>query len=115
MSNKPLFLLRNEERRLRAGHLWIYSNEVDNKRSPLKSFEVGELVTVTGQNGKPFGTAYINPHSLICARLLSPLRNFKLTSEFFKAEFAMHWRWDNRYIRNPITVYFLVKAIYCQA
>ena len=30
-----LYLKRNEDTRLRAGHLWVFSNEVDVKRSPL--------------------------------------------------------------------------------
>jgi 23S rRNA (cytosine1962-C5)-methyltransferase len=61
----------NAERRLRAGHVWIYSNEIDTKKSPLKNFEAGEQVLVHAANGKPLGIAYINPHTLICARLFS--------------------------------------------
>ena len=30
-----LYLKRREERRLRAGHPWVFSNEVDVERSPL--------------------------------------------------------------------------------
>ena len=67
----PLFLNPNAERRLRAGHVWIYSNEIDTGRSPLKQFESGQQVTVHNANGKPLGIAYINPHTLICARLFS--------------------------------------------
>ena len=32
-----LRLNKNADRRLKAGHLWIYSNEVDIKETPLKS------------------------------------------------------------------------------
>ncbi|MEN8168939.1 MAG: class I SAM-dependent rRNA methyltransferase [Pseudomonadota bacterium] len=67
----PLHLKKNEERRLRNGHLWVYSNEVDIHRSPLSDFEPGQQVVVTANDGKPLGIAYINPHSLICARLIS--------------------------------------------
>ena len=70
-SRKALILNRNEERRLRAGHLWVFSNEVDKQRSPLKSFEPGQCADVIDANGKPLGTALVNPHSLICARLIS--------------------------------------------
>ena len=31
----PLVLRRGEERRLRAGHLWVFSNEVDVAKTPL--------------------------------------------------------------------------------
>ncbi|PWV62331.1 class I SAM-dependent rRNA methyltransferase [Plasticicumulans acidivorans] len=67
----PLRLKKNEERRLRAGHLWVYSNEVDTAVTPLAGFEPGQPVEVQAHNGKPLGTGYINPHSLICARLVS--------------------------------------------
>lgn len=66
-----LFLNPHAERRLRAGHVWIYSNEIDTVRSPLKQFEAGQQVEVHAANGKPLGIAYINPHTLICARLIS--------------------------------------------
>jgi 23S rRNA (cytosine1962-C5)-methyltransferase len=67
----PLRLRKNEERRLRAGHLWVYSNEVDIDATPLKPFEPGQAVTLQAPNGKALGTGYVNPHSLICARLVS--------------------------------------------
>jgi len=67
----PLRLRKNEERRLRAGHLWVYSNEVDIDATPLKPFEPGQAVTLQAHNGKVLGTGYVNPHSLICARLVS--------------------------------------------
>ena len=59
------------DRRLRMGHLWIYSNEVDVNVSPLKNFDAGEQVVVTNSKGKALGLAYVNPHSLICARIFS--------------------------------------------
>lgn len=67
----PLRLKKNEERRLRAGHLWIYSNEIDTARTPLTGFEPGQPVRIEAANGKPLGSGYVNPHSLICARLVS--------------------------------------------
>lgn len=67
----PLYLKKNAERRLRIGHVWIYSNEVDTDRSPLNSFEVGQAITIYSHNNKILGNGYINPHSLICARLIS--------------------------------------------
>ncbi len=67
----PLFLNPNAERRLRAGHVWIYSNEIDTKKSPLKDFENGQQVMVHSANGKALGIAYLNPHTLISARLIS--------------------------------------------
>jgi len=69
-----LRLKRNEDRRLHAGHLWIFSNEVDTKQSPLPKFEAGELVRVLAHNDRALGLAYVNPKSLISARLLETWR-----------------------------------------
>ena len=71
MSYPKLKLKKNEDRRILAGHLWVFSNEVDTKSTPLNKFEPGEIVTVTSQNDRPLANAYINPHSLISARVFS--------------------------------------------
>jgi 23S rRNA (cytosine1962-C5)-methyltransferase len=65
-----LRLKRNEDRRLNAGHLWIFSNEVDIQQTPLTKLKAGELVRVLAHNDRALGLAYVNPNSLICARLL---------------------------------------------
>jgi len=66
-----LYLKKNEEKRLRRGHLWVFSNEVDTARSPLTGFDPGQDAVVVDHRGKALGCAYVNPHSLICARLVS--------------------------------------------
>lgn len=66
----PLVLKRDEERRLQAGHLWIFSNEVDVGKSPLTAFEPGAHVEVRSSQGRFLGYAYVNPQTLISARLL---------------------------------------------
>lgn len=71
MSLPALILKKNEDRRLRAGHLWVFSNEVDITKSPLKGFEPGALVEIQTSNGHVIGTGYVNPNSLISARILS--------------------------------------------
>ncbi len=78
MEIPALFLLKGRDRRLRTGHPWIFSNEVDGKRSPLKSFEPGEQVAVLGHNGKWLAWATVNPNSLICARVVSRRREHPL-------------------------------------
>lgn len=67
----PLRLRKDEDRRLRAGHLWVYSNEIDTSVTPLRDFTPGQPVLIQASNGKPLGTGYINPHALLCARLVS--------------------------------------------
>jgi 23S rRNA (cytosine1962-C5)-methyltransferase len=66
-----LRLKRGEERRLRAGHLWIFSNEVDNEATPLAHFSAGAAVHVRSHSDHFLGVAYVNPHALICARIVS--------------------------------------------
>lgn len=71
MSLKPLRLNKHEDRRLRAGHVWVFSNEVDTRATPLAQFEPGEPVLIEASGGHVLGTGYVNPHALICARLVS--------------------------------------------
>jgi 23S rRNA (cytosine1962-C5)-methyltransferase len=66
-----LRLKRGEDRRLSAGHLWVFSNEVDTDRTPLTDLQTGTAVRVISDRDKFLGYGYVNPHSLICARLLS--------------------------------------------
>ena len=66
-----LRLRRGEERRLRAGHLWIFSNEIDTAATPLTAFEPGQQARVVTDRGQPLGIAYVNPATLIAARLLT--------------------------------------------
>ena len=65
-----LRLKPREERRLAGGHLWIFSNEVDTARTPLAGFATGALCRVVASNDRFLGYAYVNPHALICARIL---------------------------------------------
>lgn len=67
----PLQLKKNEDRRIRQGHPWIYSNEVDIKTTPLKDFEAGQQIEIVDYRGQSLGSGYVNPHSLICARVVS--------------------------------------------
>ncbi len=66
-----LRLKGGEDRRLRAGHLWVFSNEVDTAATPLTGFAVGAVARVVSARERFLGYAYVNPHALICARILS--------------------------------------------
>ena len=68
----PVLILNSQaDRRLKRGHLWIYSNEVDTQKTPLKQFEPGQQVEVHNHGGKSLGVATLNPNTLICGRLVS--------------------------------------------
>jgi len=66
-----LQLKRNEERRLLAGHQWVFSNEVDTAKTPRTAFTAGDFCRVISDRDKFLGFAYVNPHALISARILS--------------------------------------------
>ena len=70
MSTPVLRLKRGEDRRIRAGHLWIFSNEVDTAATPLAGFEPGAVAAVHSDRDQFLGHAYVNPHALICARIV---------------------------------------------
>jgi len=78
-----LFLRKGADHRLRGGHLWVYSNEVDSQRSSLGDFAAGDLVSVRNTNGKLLGSAYMEPNSLICARLYAPGEQRAMNADLF--------------------------------
>ncbi|WP_395502143.1 class I SAM-dependent rRNA methyltransferase [Ectopseudomonas mendocina] len=72
MSSLPSLRLKaNADRRLRAGHLWVYSNEIDVAATPLHGFAAGDQAILEAAGGKPLGIVAMSPNNLICARLLS--------------------------------------------
>ncbi len=66
--HKSILLRKNEDRRLLAGHVWIFSNEI---RETHGSPAAGDVVEVRSAGGKPLGVGFYHPHSLIAVRLLS--------------------------------------------
>lgn len=101
---KTLWLKKNEDRRLRAGHLWVFSNEIDAARTPLKEFAPGEAATLMDATGRTLGTVYVNPNSLIAARLVSRRPDNPLGAELIARRLreALTWRgqiYDTPYYR----------------
>lgn len=75
----PVITLNNKaDRRLRGGHLWIYSNEINTAVTPIKDIPAGQQVFVENAQGKFMGVAYINPHNLICGRIVSRDKRYLL-------------------------------------
>ncbi len=61
-----VYLKRNEEKRLLAGHSWVYANEVAKIEGKDKN---GALVTVCSKDGRFIGKGYINHASKILVRI----------------------------------------------
>src|SRR5439155_9859523 len=63
-----LVLRKHEDRRVRAGHPWIFSNEIEHlEGSPAD----GDLVEIVDARGAFLGRGYYNHTSLIAARVLT--------------------------------------------
>lgn len=65
-----IYLKKNEDRRIRSGHLWVFSNEIDTVKSPFSQFPPGQLVEIFTQSGQSIDIGYLNPASLIAIRLM---------------------------------------------
>lgn len=76
-------LKKDQERRLLAGHDWVYSNEIETQATALKSLEPGQAVEVLSKRGRWLGYGYANPHSLIVVRMTSRQREHPLTPSVF--------------------------------
>jgi len=82
MDLAPLYLKKREEKRLRNGHPWLFSNEVDVGRSPLKSYAPGQPEQIRTHGEEIIGCGYINPKSLNCVRVLSRDPEAVIDAEF---------------------------------
>lgn len=71
MTLPSLRLKSNSDRRIKAGHLWVFSNEVDTAQTPLTAFAPGQEAQLESASGKPLGLVCMSPTNLICARLHS--------------------------------------------
>jgi len=67
-------------KRINAGHLWIFSNEIAEN---LKQFTPGAAVEVLDHQENHIGAGYINPNSLIAVRILTRDKS-PLDRDFFR-------------------------------
>jgi len=74
-----LLLKRNQDRRVRGGHPWVFSNEVETVEGAPAD---GDLVEVCDPRGAFLGIATWNRKSLICARVLTRGRD-PIDADFF--------------------------------
>jgi 23S rRNA (cytosine1962-C5)-methyltransferase len=80
MQPVTLQLKKDQERRLLAGHDWVYSNEIDTGRTPLKGLDPGQPAELVTRSGRWLGHGYVNPRSLIAVRLVSRRRERPLST-----------------------------------
>lgn len=77
----PVIRLKaNEDRRIRRGHLWIFSNEIE--RAP-EGVAPGALVEFWSSRDERLGVGYYNARSLIAGRILDR-RETSIDAAFFR-------------------------------
>ena len=79
------------ERALRAGHPWVYGEEV---LSVSGEYTQGDIVDVFSQKGRWLGSGTVNDHSKIRVRLLSRNANDRFDEAFFlrRIRYALEYR-----------------------
>jgi 23S rRNA (cytosine1962-C5)-methyltransferase len=65
-----LRLMPGRHKRARAGHPWIFSNEIA-MTAAAKGLIPGTVVRFAEDSGAPLGIGFFNPHSLIAGRLVT--------------------------------------------
>lgn len=80
-------ILRDHDRRQKAGAPWLYSNELRIDEA-AKRLPAGSIVRLMAPTGKIVGVAHFNPHSLIAARLLSRNKDAVIDQAFLERRIA---------------------------
>ena len=104
----PTVLLRaGEDRRVRSGHPWAFSNEI-LMDAETKALPPGSLATLRAPGGEALGLVTFNPHSLIATRLLSSNPEAVVDALFFGRRLAQAMALRDRLIGVPF--YRLIHA-----
>jgi 23S rRNA (cytosine1962-C5)-methyltransferase len=92
MAIEKVTLKQNEEKRLVAGHQWVFSNEI---ASVTGKPAAGDTVELYSGTNKFMGVGFYNPHSLIAVRFLSRQKE-EINKEFFVKRLlkALYFRKD---------------------
>lgn len=96
-----------EERRVKGGHPWIYSNEIELD-AKAKALPPGSIVRILDSHGQDIGTASFNPHSLIAARLWTSDRVAQIDTDFLAQRLRAALALRERFYSQPY--YRLVHA-----
>lgn len=76
----PKIVLKNNcDRRILAGHLWTFSNEIEQVELGI---EPGAIADLYSKKNRFLGRGFYNPHSLIAVRLLT-FEDQTIDSQFF--------------------------------
>ena len=87
MPHPLLRLLPRQDRRLKAGHPWAFSNEIA-MTPEHRTWPAGAPVRIEGDGGWRHGAFMFNPHSLIAARLLDRDPDAAIDAAWVRARIA---------------------------
>ena len=91
MENHTIVTLKKGEgRTLKAGGLWIYSNEIDTIAGRFKN---GDVVTVRDFDGYPMGKGFINQNSKIRIRMMTRHAGQEINEAFLKTRIENAWNY----------------------
>ncbi|HEX6142237.1 MAG TPA: class I SAM-dependent methyltransferase, partial [Geminicoccaceae bacterium] len=107
MPYPKLELLPGQDRRLRAGHPWAFSNEI-RMDAAARDLAPGTAVCLTAEGGRPVALAHFNPHSLIAARVLTRNKDASIDAGFVERRIERAQRLRERLFEGPF--YRLVHA-----
>ena len=94
-----LRLKPGHDRRVKRGHPWVYSNEIDVVATPLKGIAPGATVRVFDGDAALIGYGHASPANLIAVRLLS--RDAELPADLIERRLEKALRWRERLYPKP--------------
>ncbi|MDF1612886.1 class I SAM-dependent rRNA methyltransferase [Stygiobacter electus] len=72
---KKVILKKNEDRRIKKGHLWIFSNEISKTEGDIQN---GDLVEVYDSTQNFLAHGFYNANSLIAVRIISTKKEIQI-------------------------------------
>jgi len=84
MPGKSITLKKHEDKRITDGHLWVFSNEIAEISGDPQA---ADIVRVRIHGGKPLGSGFYNPRSLIACRIVTTLDE-EIDFAFFQRRIA---------------------------
>ena len=77
----------SQEKRLLAGHNWVFSNEIKEVRAEGEP-KPGDLAVIVTSSGHELGLCFYHPNSLIAGRMLTRSPKDVIDAEFFRKRLA---------------------------
>src|ERR1043165_7121281 len=92
-----LQLKRHEDKRIRGGHAWVFSNEIDTAVTPLPGIAPGAVEGGGDPRGDFLGHAIAKRHALTGARIMSREEQLRMGRGLFAAGLASALALRERY------------------